>query len=692
MKSLKLKYIFPGLLALLLVFFGPETAMAATNDTFNQDQQEIINKLLGLFSILLNFLSAIFWPILYLIGALMNNDIFFSGPLGDRLNWIWVQMRNIVNIAFVLILIGIALYNILGIGTEGEYTIKKVLPRFILGLILVNFTFIGAKVVLDGANVVTQAAFALPTNFQTLAEKEALEKETWEEICKQQISSGNNVPQNTGTKSMIPRCEGLTDITEFDQWYEENKDTTLADSLYKQFGSHNAATLLAIHMTNISSNLNVSRTLDLTTGKVELTIENIGDLLFNVLFAALMFIVMGAAIVALFIVLVVRVVVLWVIIAVSPLAALIYVIPKIGEFLGEGNNAIGTFVQHAIAPAIIGVSISVGFLMLDALQGVSTLNFIVLTTGLKEVDPSAIVSEIPDLGRLLIAMISIAVIWIGVFTAADKTFAKGVTNAIKGGLETAGTFIAKAPLMARVIPGGAGAPPISPLSLARGVQNIPWQFENEYANPYNFATGQAGGGPDANALRRAFEDRSNVSLRNAFESGVNSGAAGAQNFLRNLARSLPNEYQDARGALETATVREGHEEEDIRAALRTASNNDADFGNRLRQARIFDPAGGGRLLLRIDQTQAMNRILSGANGVPAGYNFGTFIAAHNAGLNALRDPATTAVAGPLQAQLEAARDQLITDGMTRPNAIAALRALIPNSNAALQASYDAVIV
>ena len=93
----------------------------------------------------------------------MDTDMILGPGMEERLKGIWIPVRDLVNIGFVLVLLVVAFYNVLGIGGgEGDLALKTALPKIVLGLVLVNFTFIGGKVILDFVNVATTAAFALP--------------------------------------------------------------------------------------------------------------------------------------------------------------------------------------------------------------------------------------------------------------------------------------------------------------------------------------------------------------------------------------------------------------------------------------------------------------------------------------------------------------------------------------------------
>ena len=90
-----------------------------------------------------SFLSQAIWPILYMIGGLMDNNLLFGGGMGKTLQSIWIPIRNIVNILFVIILVGIALYNITGLGEDkGNYSIKTIVKHQLFNKTIANHSIL----------------------------------------------------------------------------------------------------------------------------------------------------------------------------------------------------------------------------------------------------------------------------------------------------------------------------------------------------------------------------------------------------------------------------------------------------------------------------------------------------------------------------------------------------------------------
>lgn len=401
-----------------------------------QTEEQITQDMQAYMLVILRAMTAIFWPILMLIGGLLDNSLIFDGKMGETLLQIWVQVRNIVNIIFVVILVLIALYNVLGLGENGPeqlkpLELKQALPKFVIALIVVNFSYIGMKVALDFTNVMTTAVFALPSqvvasskNFQDFqAENEQIICEPdapfYGLFCKSEKQEIEGQPP-TFSRKFNDRGRA---------WFAQLDRSNLAVTMAMQFGQLPYA------------------------NRIQDSVEGIFQLTFNIIFNLVLFIVYAISFIVLFIVLVARLPVLWLGIALSPLAALTLAFPPIkGLIGGEGGDFGKKFVKHAIAPLVIGVSLAIGYIMVSAMKsdpGVHNGDFAV---SLLDIDPNALITRIDDLQEVLMAAATIAVVWMGVFAAAKDTIAEGVTNTIKERAQDVGKFVAKLPMYAQVIP------------------------------------------------------------------------------------------------------------------------------------------------------------------------------------------------------------------------------------------------
>lgn len=87
-------------------------------------------------------------------GVLANTDVM-SSPL---ITGPWQTIRDLVNIAFIGILILISLMNIIGVGAD-KYSIQAAMPKFIFAVIAVNFSKLFCTLILDLFNVVSASLY-----------------------------------------------------------------------------------------------------------------------------------------------------------------------------------------------------------------------------------------------------------------------------------------------------------------------------------------------------------------------------------------------------------------------------------------------------------------------------------------------------------------------------------------------------
>ena len=446
--------------------------------------QQTIEKFLALIITLEKLLNKLLWPILFLIGDLLKTDILFGSGMEDRLYNIWVPIRNLVNIVFVLGLVGLALYSVLGIsGEQSNYSIKTMLPKLIAGIIAVNFSFIAIKVFLDVVNVFTTSIFAIPTQIESmegtnLGSKDHEELDTKQQgvvsaFCKQvysvqdydsfgeslegtalqKLAQEFKLPMLTDTKQITAVAEKF-DTTKKGEWdarlLELDKLTMcegvldtgfkLTDTgkkFFAKYSSNNAALAMAINMGDVIF-FNKAATGAMASNKYE-------SLAINAIFSLLLYLVYVVSFVVLFIVLLARLVVLWLGIAISPVMALILTVPIAKEKLSSVEPLIGKFVSHAIAPIPIALSMTVGWIMLNGIKATMETNTgSAMASGV--LIPAIPIPGLETLQGLMISLATVAVVWLGVFAAANETIAGGMTKVVQQKLQDFGKFVATAPI------------------------------------------------------------------------------------------------------------------------------------------------------------------------------------------------------------------------------------------------------
>lgn len=149
------------------------------------------------------------------------------------------------------------------------------------------------------------------------------------------------------------------------------------------------------------------------------------------------------------------------------------VVPQINQYASE-LNLTEKFMQHLIAPIIIGLSMSIGYLLTDKIKSEGAAGIDIGGIGNSSVESltdaggagTFLAPNVSDLQQLMIICIAVAVVWLGVFGAADKTIASSVTSPIKEFGTKAAKFLAKLPTYA----------PIVPIMTREGEQAKPYSF------------------------------------------------------------------------------------------------------------------------------------------------------------------------------------------------------------------------
>ena len=110
-------------------------------------------------------LGAIGWLVCPTTGAISGAVDFLYGLIQDFLNInpvemkdgapiyeIWKYCRGFANIAFIILLLVVIYSQITGIGVS-NYGIKKVLPKLIIAVVLMNLSFLLCSVAVDVSNI-----------------------------------------------------------------------------------------------------------------------------------------------------------------------------------------------------------------------------------------------------------------------------------------------------------------------------------------------------------------------------------------------------------------------------------------------------------------------------------------------------------------------------------------------------------
>jgi hypothetical protein len=441
-----------------------EVAHAQSPNAVKEAKDDIVKNLVSVISIILHALNMLFWPLILIMGGLIDNSLIFGWGMEEKLLSIWQQIRNMVNVIFVVMLLGIALMNIIGVGGE-NYQLKSILPKFIIGLIAVNFSFLGMKVGLDALNVVTASVFSLPTTMEAhpVPSKEGETAKFFADSCKVVCGEKGEGCVNPVTKKRYTESEvtALKDKKELPVCYtpegncpqviynggkpfEQVGDSCASQEMvskFTHFNGNNAAMVLAIRMTKLAglnSKDNIPEILEKENGWESLSMY--------IIFSLIMYIILGTGFVVMFIVLVTRLAVLWLAVALSPLIVLKYVFPQLLSQLGDVE---GKIIKTAIAPVIIAFTMSIGFIMMDEFSAITGSDIgnlgghNSLAKGAMSMDMGGM--GISSIQQLFMAAATIAFVWMGIVGATSGTISESLTGVITGAVGKAGSWLAFAP-------------------------------------------------------------------------------------------------------------------------------------------------------------------------------------------------------------------------------------------------------
>ncbi len=512
------------------------TGSESSSETANQNNESVIDqinsaegsKIKKQITEFATLIVSLFTPIIAMVvkfaGVLMG-DAFILGrngeadafPVAALLYELWDVVRTLVNYAFLLILLFVAVMNIFPISKD-KYQLQSILPSLVIGIVTVNMTWFMTRVIFDAVDVATHVVYALP---ESIANKHAGDKKLFQmqpcvinQISPSDWDNENHKPKagvtepNAETGKEKPYTHGSCypayttiqldrgysdisiqgknnasahaldiDIDEGDEKaLEKLGDTVLTkvnygaltiywkDFDYSNFNEGTILPLMAFSMMQVQNLPRIaSKAIKDTTGaNGEFVLpDNWTTLFINTLLALILMVI----ILILFIVMVVnlfgRIIILWVNIIASPVIALNFVAEKAGfaGLSGDGKYlGANVFITQAFAPAIMGLPFVIGFILISVGQQYSIPGL--ETIGDTTVKGGALVDGLASTHALFYHFLTIAVLWAGGVKAMEITrnditggFADGIISTVK----SAGAFIAKAPMKIPIIPVGTDA-------------------------------------------------------------------------------------------------------------------------------------------------------------------------------------------------------------------------------------------
>ena len=259
-------------------------------------------------------ISVLLWALTYLVTLFLTPE-WTSGTvfgLSKNLKDIWVLMSNIVYFAFAFILIAIAFANI--VWTQWDFALKQALPRFIVWILIVPFSWFIVQFFVSLSSILTISALNLPfevfQDYKSQMSKVDIPKNCtlnlwvlWEQEWK---NSWEGTPSN-----QIYSC-----------WTEEISVADLLKSDKASDGIFGIVWLYTYWLVNIEwiSKIDEKQLRDQIKTIWDIVVKVVFDLLFIVVYAILM--------IALWLALMIRWIRLWIFMMLAPLFWIMYFFKK----------------------------------------------------------------------------------------------------------------------------------------------------------------------------------------------------------------------------------------------------------------------------------------------------------------------------------------------------------------------------
>ena len=470
----------------------------------------------------------------YLLDPKLTLEFFSAAGGANPLLSLWQISRNLTNVCFAFILIIGAVYTII---MGDSSLIKQSTVKFVLAVVLVNFSWFIPRITLDVANVLATSIYAMP-NATSIP-------------CKApDPANPSNPPVNCKDWDVVlfdPSVEDLSDCTDVNGgtallggaicYTTKAYDPKVSSILVGMFLNHaNAA--------NLST---VAATFDAGAGGATLPeqVINLLRLTIQIGFRFVLLIGLFFPILAMFIAFIARIPILWLTIGFMPFAFIGFVV---GDKMGNLNSKKiwDTFLSAAFLPAIVAIPLAAGFILMNA--GMTWWNSPPPTAAALGAQFSIpFINGIATMWQLLWMIMTFGVLWIGTFTALESfSWTANITRSIRAYGKEFGKLALAAPLAVPLpVPGGN-------LLLAPGTAY--GKLKQRVYGPPGGAAGAAGAAGGSTPVDTGNRLKTNIGVGNLpnFQANVinkiNTDAAHATNPLDDVAmRELVRQVKAAGG-------------------------------------------------------------------------------------------------------------------------------------------------
>jgi hypothetical protein len=404
-------------------------------------------------------------------GTIFGFDIY--------LKEIWVLISNIVYFIFAFILITISFMNIVG-NWAGTWELKTALPKFVVWVVMVPFTWFFVQFVLSISAFLTVAVLSLPHDVMTWNKNFDEYKKI--KMCntfvidtvtkdKEEIEAGGKIQDSWCTKNAVDfwgTSVSLDSILSWDNSKWTSESVFWIINLYSYW----------IMKVNTITELD---------WKIVKTVKDLSNLSIKVVIDVLFLIIYLILIIALFMALFARWVWLWIYAMFSPIFGLLFFFWKAKEWVWDKKFWVWEFIKLALVPVYVSAALAFGLLfMFVASQWLSKNNSdwgskIFTEVVEKDVEKKSsaidiwwfklvmkwvvwwtwwsIMSSMGNwLWQMIIQLFWLAILWIAIMAALKSSDITGkIIEPIEQFWKSVGSLIEKAPQYAPIIPTPGGA-------------------------------------------------------------------------------------------------------------------------------------------------------------------------------------------------------------------------------------------
>lgn len=351
-------------------FAEEPTSTPATPETTKASDLTLINVL----NTAIGLVSLIYVPFSMLSSWLLSPDWTFGDFIHLRpvLHSLWVFVSNTVYVVFAVMLIVVAIANIFG--QSDSYAIKKMLPRFIIGVIMVPFTWWVVSASLSVSSYLTALTLRMPADIMN-ANSEINTRVQIPTQCYLDFTSTNeskkiwrcddpppegvdlakHLLQSDGAYGIIPLyAYNIFKFNKLDEFKSILSSDATKTEAFNAMSEAEQAKYSAGDATTKSAMLQAAI---IATGIGKIGIQFIMSILFAIVFTVIL--------IALVLVLFTRVIKMWMYAIFSPLFALKFFLDdKVKQESTLGAFKFGDFIALAMVPVVVSAALGFGFMFI----------------------------------------------------------------------------------------------------------------------------------------------------------------------------------------------------------------------------------------------------------------------------------------------------------------------------------------